>query len=511
MPSFPRRGLFAMTLALLPAWLLAPNTWAVSLLARGSQGPSVSVLQQELQDLGYHPGGITGTFSLTTESAVKAYQRNHQLVVDGIVGPLTDQSLAHSLRTAFIPVTGPLGIQTLTFLDAGHSVVTLQQDLGRLGYYAGAADGVFNDATVAAVRAFQAHQGLKVTGLATPATIQAIQAALNPKPPASSPSLPAHAGTPSSSTVPAASAAPASPMVLGYYVPSRAAQQDLIAHASQITAIAPFWYSIRPDGSLHNLGQNESALTTWCHDHQIGVYPMVINGYGNDTMLTNSAIMQQDVQTLINLTTTQGYDGLNIDFESLNNADESGLNAFVTDLAAGLHQAGKKLIVSVGPRTSDANGYHVYDYRTLGAAADYVDLMTYDDHDNTGSPGPVAPMNWVSAIVQYAEATIPSSKILVGLAGYGYDWSSAGNAEISDTQALALVNQYGYRWVGGTTEEPTITYTADGVTHTVWFEDSYSEAFKVALVSQNHLGGVALWDLGEEDSGVWPMLQNSLH
>jgi spore germination protein len=307
--------------------------------------------------------------------------------------------------------------------------------------------------------------------------------------------------------------APASPppMVLGYYVPGTAAWNDLVAHASQITAIAPLWYSIRPDGSLHTLSPNTAFVTSWAHAHHVAVYPLVINGYGNDNMLQNASMMQQDVSALVNLVQSQGYDGLNLDFEGLNNPDETGLNAFAAQLAAGLHQIGKKLIVSVGPRTSDQNGYHVYNYRFLGHVADWVDLMTYDDHDNGGPSGPVAPLGWVNSIVQYAVETMPSSKILVGLAGYGYNWSAAGSTEINDAQALALANQYGVNWVGGTVQEPEITYTdQNGVAHTVWFEDAQSEAPKAALVGQDHLGGVALWDLGEENGAVWPMLAQTL-
>ncbi|MGC8489595.1 MAG: glycosyl hydrolase family 18 protein [Clostridia bacterium] len=153
----------------------------------------------------------------------------------------------------------------------------------------------------------------------------------------------------------------------------------------------------------------------------------------------------------------------------------------------------------------------MYNYAALGQAADYVDLMLYDAHDNGGPAGPVAPMNWVTSIVKYAESTIAPGKILIGLAGYGYNWAADGSTEISDAQALALQSRYGSTFVGNGIDEARITYTdANGYAHTVWFEDSTSEAYKVAFVSSGHLGGVALWDLGEEDAGVWPMLASHL-
>lgn len=299
------------------------------------------------------------------------------------------------------------------------------------------------------------------------------------------------------------------PLVLGYYVPGQSALTDLEAHANQINAVAPFWYSLRVNGTLHDMGSS-AALTSWCQSHHIAVYPMVINGYGNDNILQNPSYFRQDLTALIKLAATSGYAGLNIDFESLNNPDEGPLDSFVAQLAAGLHQEGKKLIVSVGPRTSDQNGYYVYNYRSLGQSADYVDLMLYDEHDNGGLPGPVAALWWTRDIMNYARQTIPASKILVGLAGYGYNWASTGSTELNDRQALALANQYGSTWDGGTVQEPEVNYSVNGVQHTVWFEDSASEANKVKWVSQYRLGGVALWDLGEENAGVWPMLKNEL-
>lgn len=489
----------AAALAVIPfGWLPVPAQAVSGPLYRlGSRGPAVAIYQQELLDLGYHPG-LTGTYTRATQSAVKTFQHWHRLHVDGIIGPNTDARLQQVLGQTFHKTPGALGTRTLAAGDYGISIATLQRHLRTLGDYKGAPDGVYNRFTVAAVRAFQVHTGRAVTGIGDVATLHALRQAWLAQTSKPAPSSP-HVSTSS-----------AGPMVLGYYVPGSAAWNDLVAHAGQITAIAPFWYSFRPSDSLHNLGPNEAFVTQWAHHHHIAVYPMIINGYGNDHMLQNRTLLKQDVATLVKLAQTDGYDGWNVDFESLNNVDETGLDTFVADLARRLHQEGKKLIVSVGPRTSATNGYHVYNYAALSTAADYIDLMLYDAHDNGGSPGPVAPLGWTANIVHYAEATIPRSKILVGLAGYGYNWASTGSTEINDGQALALAKQYGYTWVGGTTQEPKVTYRVGSVSHTVWFEDSYSEAFKAAWVKRDRLGGIALWDLGEEDSGVWPMLKKQL-
>jgi len=56
------------------------------ILAVGSKGPSVTELQQALSI------NTTGIFDASTEKAVKQYQKDNNLLVDGIVGP---QTMAH--------------------------------------------------------------------------------------------------------------------------------------------------------------------------------------------------------------------------------------------------------------------------------------------------------------------------------------------------------------------------------------------------------------------------------
>jgi peptidoglycan hydrolase-like protein with peptidoglycan-binding domain len=68
-----------------------PNTLK---LARGAAGTAVSRLQKALRAVGglntaTDPGPIDGSFGWRTESAVRAYQRQHDLPADGVVGDQT--------------------------------------------------------------------------------------------------------------------------------------------------------------------------------------------------------------------------------------------------------------------------------------------------------------------------------------------------------------------------------------------------------------------------------------
>lgn len=63
------------------------------ILRRGSRGVNVTYLQQRLTAQGYGVGAIDGIFGQKTLEAVKAYQADYGLKVDGVVGAKTWASL----------------------------------------------------------------------------------------------------------------------------------------------------------------------------------------------------------------------------------------------------------------------------------------------------------------------------------------------------------------------------------------------------------------------------------
>lgn len=59
------------------------------ILYRGLRGEDVRILQSKLESLGYNVGPIDGIFGPKTEAAVKQFQKDHGLKIDGIVGQET--------------------------------------------------------------------------------------------------------------------------------------------------------------------------------------------------------------------------------------------------------------------------------------------------------------------------------------------------------------------------------------------------------------------------------------
>ena len=67
-----------------PIQYLDPTGHAV--IKKGAQGDSVVAIQEMLQDLGYNTGKADGIYGSKTEAAIKQFQKDNGLKVDGIVG-----------------------------------------------------------------------------------------------------------------------------------------------------------------------------------------------------------------------------------------------------------------------------------------------------------------------------------------------------------------------------------------------------------------------------------------
>jgi N-acetylmuramoyl-L-alanine amidase len=137
-----------------------------SIPRRGSAGREVADIQQRLTRLGITDIDIDGDFGSRTERAVRQFQRVRGLPADGVVSPETWRALVE----AGYSLGDRLLVRTRVPL-CGDDVVQLQERLNQFGFDAGTEDGIFGEATQAAVEEFQRNTGLAVDGRVGPATI----------------------------------------------------------------------------------------------------------------------------------------------------------------------------------------------------------------------------------------------------------------------------------------------------------------------------------------------------
>lgn len=131
----------------------------------GAHGPEVAELQRRLHRLGFG-AGRDGRYDDRTLEAVRQFQSERRLRVDGICGPETWSAL---LEAGF-----RLGDRVLARqapMLRGDDIAELQQALGALGFDAGRVDGIFGDDTKRALVEFQRNAGLPADGVCGPSAV----------------------------------------------------------------------------------------------------------------------------------------------------------------------------------------------------------------------------------------------------------------------------------------------------------------------------------------------------
>jgi N-acetylmuramoyl-L-alanine amidase len=143
----------------------------VQLIRRGDSGRAVAQIQTVLTALGHLPAvPRESRFDEATDRALRGFQQQRGLVVDGIVGPETYAALQAARHR--------LGDRILSFstrMLVGDDVTALQERLSELGFDTGRADGVFGPLTESALRSFQYEYGMRPDGVCGPATLRALQ------------------------------------------------------------------------------------------------------------------------------------------------------------------------------------------------------------------------------------------------------------------------------------------------------------------------------------------------
>jgi spore germination protein YaaH len=320
----------------------------------------------------------------------------------------------------------------------------------------------------------------------------------------------------------------ASPVIhtLAYFTGNEESYGSLQAYSESLDMLSIDVFNVQDDGTIVQYDDLGAADYAFAHD--IAAYVCVSNYRGEplydfDPVLARAAILthrETFIEQLLTIADDERYAGVNIDLESIAysddiEADRAAFTAFIEELAARLHAMDKELIISVPAKSAespDDDWAYPYDLAALGQAADYLQLMTYDQHGPWSEPGPVAGLDWVDESTAYTAELVDPAKLLLGLPAYAYDWDlqayAAGEEDavgelywkdIPDLLALP----------GGRVERdavadsPVLRYSKDGRQHEVWYENAASIRAKTGLVERYQLGGVAVWALGQADESFW--------
>lgn len=299
--------------------------------------------------------------------------------------------------------------------------------------------------------------------------------------------------------------------MLGYVITDNDnATTAVDAQGSSLTTVAATGGLVNPDGTLGYVGVQNALI----HAHMAGSRgELVLQNYdpsagtGGDFTpeLAHAALATQATQDafagqVAEVVRREHWEGVVVDFEQVASADQPGLVTLLGSLRRQLPNA-SRINVAVPVPQPDNPSSMTYNLAAIGAAADTVNLMTYDQSDPTSSAGPIGSLPWIKASVANVTKSIPANKLQLGVAGYGYAWGPSaakiGESFSPDTarKAVAADNS---RPVWDATAAEWKATLHDGTT--LRWDDEASMAARVDLARKLGLEGAAIWDLSTADS-----------
>ncbi|NQU36487.1 MAG: hypothetical protein HQ526_02685, partial [Actinobacteria bacterium] len=227
---------------------------------------------------------------------------------------------------------------------------------------------------------------------------------------------------------------------LPYWTTSESTK-SFVANASLFSDISPFWHNaVKSSSSSSKVAIQNNSLSSGTRASVLAqlkgrgalVMPSITDGTGAGHMsavMRNAAKRAALVNQISNLVNSNGYDGIDLDFEKFAFSDGQASWSktrpawvrFIKQLSAVLHADGKKLAVAVPPMGVPNGDYWVYDWPAIGPHVDKLRIMAYDYAYSV--PGPVGgPLSWVKQIAAYAASVMPPDKVQLGTPTYGRDW-----------------------------------------------------------------------------------------
>ncbi|HTS36344.1 MAG TPA: glycoside hydrolase family 18 protein [Candidatus Solibacter sp.] len=247
----------------------------------------------------------------------------------------------------------------------------------------------------------------------------------------------------------------------------------------------------------------------------------------------SSALRATFAQNLARFVQTNGYDGLDFDYEvPYDQTEATNFTLMVAALRADL-PAGQFLISAA--TTSNPGSWGVYDFPGLIPLLDFFNVMTYDfhgpwtDHSGHNSPLYLSPLDpgqegslKTSVDLYLSQFGVPAANINLGTAfyGYGFDvnglWYSCG---CEQTQSFTYTQIQQLLVGGGWTEKVDPLASAPYATNPntahigfLTYDTPSSTAKKVNYALKTRgLGGVFMWEISQDYNGKTQPLMTAMH
>lgn len=286
--------------------------------------------------------------------------------------------------------------------------------------------------------------------------------------------------------------------------------------AKEMNVISPTWYRlIDTEGNISSLADENYVKRA----HALGLQVWaLIDNFAADVstydLLSSSAARAALIDNMMAEAQKYGFDGWNIDFETLASKTGSHYVQFLKELSVRCRQEG--IVLSVDNHVpASYNGF--YDLETQGKVVDYVMIMAYDEHySGSENAGSVASLGFLKKAVSDTLKKVPKERIVMAIPFYTRLWSEQvtdGEMKLS-SKALGMKdakNELNSNKVTAQYDEASgqnyAEYKKNGITYKIWMEDMDSLQARLKVIADAGLAGMAAWRLGFETREVWPVIE----
>ncbi len=291
---------------------------------------------------------------------------------------------------------------------------------------------------------------------------------------------------------------------------------QVIEDAPSMNVISPTWYRlIDTEGSISSLADH--SYVEKAHEQGLQVWALIDNfasGVSTHEILSSSKTRAVLIDNMMAEAEAYGFDGWNIDFETLASKTGPHYIQFLKELSVKCREAG--LVLSVDNYVpAPYNAF--YDLKKQSELVDYVIIMAYDEHySGSETAGSVASMNFLKKAVKDTLADVPKEQVVMAIPFYTRLWAEQetdGQIKLS-SEALTMNgaaevlkrNDVTAQW-DEVTGQNYAEYVSKGVTYKIWLEDEVSLRERLNVIMEAETAGIAAWRLGFETEGIWDIIK----
>jgi spore germination protein YaaH len=254
-----------------------------------------------------------------------------------------------------------------------------------------------------------------------------------------------------------------------------------------------------------------------------------------DDIMASPDLRDEHVNAILAMVESGHYDGVDLDYGSLDALRKDGFSEFVANLSEQLHRRRLVLTLTAPLPVLQGNAWDTgaYDWARLPQIADAIELAP--------EPDPSRYYKRTEQALQFLidDSKVAPAKLILRISPLSSEKGGEGITPITGLEALATASMLsvdtadnirpgqavtvkatnidtadgasGIAW-DDDAEAVSFTYPGLGGARTVWLENLFSIGFKLEMVGRLGLGGIAIGDVADSVGGddMWPVIEDFL-